>query len=99
MFRFKGTIISQNIKTQSWYIQRVHCVHSLNDFPLHKYCLRDELRKKTHSTPRRRENTCIPTVKCKSLLAHVHTPYNNHVTDTDAGMNGVRCGQQGLDVG
>jgi len=34
-----------------------------------------------------------------SLLAHAHTPYNKHVTDTYAGMNGGRCGQQGLDVG
>ena len=24
MFRFKGTINRRNIKTQSWYIQRVH---------------------------------------------------------------------------
>jgi len=24
MFRFKGTIIRPNMKTQSWYIQRVH---------------------------------------------------------------------------
>ena len=24
MFRIKGTIIRPNVKTQSWYIQRVH---------------------------------------------------------------------------
>jgi len=71
-----------------------------NDLPSDKYCLRyEELRKKARNTPRRRENTCKPTFKCKSLLAHAHTPYNNHVTETDAGMNGVRCSQQGLDVG
>jgi hypothetical protein len=69
------------------------------DFSSYKYCLRDELRKKTHNTPTRKENTCVPTFKCKYLLAHAHTPHNNHVTNTYAGMNGVKCGQQGLDVG
>jgi len=24
MFRFEGTVVRQNMKTQSWYIQRVH---------------------------------------------------------------------------
>jgi hypothetical protein len=84
------------------YLEIIRNINFLNDFPSYKYCLRDEeLRKKTHYTPRHRENACIPTFKCKSLLAHAHTPYtsNKHVTDTYAGMNGVRCGQQGLDVG
>ena len=65
-----------------------------------KYRLRDEkLCKKTHNTSRPRENTYISTFQCKFLHAHAHTFNYNHVTDSYAGVKGVRRGQQRPDLG